>query len=279
MNLARSCEKRVLKLKSWLFDRQSLDLTEETLGDLTRRNLELPLKEDRLRELMDYYELSRDEALATQSEESMAVYKRAFDSGVETDKVLFDNYRACRMLSNARHMLGYTRFGPASRLLKYINSHYLPGKRRNIRMLDYGCGVSDYGLAFASQGYRVTLADIAGGNLEFAKWRYQVREVPADVIPITEDNPYPDLGRQHIIIAGEVLEHVRDPVRLLENIHAALPVGGLFWNSGYPDHERTVGGCHLEEAGAAREEALGFLRRHFRPASRLSLPGFLYRKV
>jgi hypothetical protein len=42
--------------------------------------------------------------------------------------------------------------------------------------------------------------------------------------------------------------------------------------------EREVGGDHLPEAAEQRLEALNFLREHFKPATSLPLPGYLYKK-
>ncbi len=279
MNLLRSYEKRRLKLRSWLFDPENLTLDEATLGLRTRLNPSRTLATDRLHEIMTFYQVSEAEARYTQSDESMEQYKKAFDSGVETDKKLLDNYRACTFLSTSRYMLAYTRFDPASKILKHINSLYPPKQRKTLRVLDYGCGVSDYGLAFASFGYSVTIADIKGGNLEFSKWRYTQRENPVTVIPIQEECLYPDLGKQDIIVTGEVLEHVRNPLRVLQNMHTSLPKGGLLWYSGFPNNERNVGGCHLKEAADARKAACDFIKTHFKKATRLYLPGHLYQKL
>ncbi len=279
MNLLRSYEKRRLKLRSWLFDHDTLNLDEASLGKRTLIDKSRSLRDDRLQELMDFYQLTADEVRHTQSEESTEVYKKAFDSGVETDKKLLDNYRGCTLLSTSRYMLAYTRFDPASKILKHINSLYFPWQRKNMRVLDYGCGVSDYGLAFASFGYQITIADIKGGNLEFSKSRYASRKISLNVIPISEDKLYPAFGKQDIIVTGEVLEHVRDPLRVLKNMHASLPKGGLLWYSGFPDNERNVGGCHLQEAADGREASCQFMQSHFKKATRIHLPGHLYQKL
>ncbi len=278
MNLVRSYEKRALKLKSWLFDRSTLNLDEQTLADQTRRDPSLSLAEDRLKEFAEFYGMSEEEARSIASIQDKQALEDQFDS-VETDSGLLKNYQDAKLLYTARMQLAYTRFPSAFKLVKHLNALYLPGQRPNVRVLDYGCGVGDYGLAFASQGYFITLCDIEGGNLDFARWRFEQRKLRFDVVPVTLEKLYPELGQHDVILAGEVLEHVREPLQVLKNMHAALPKGGLLWYSGYPDFQREVGGDHLVEAAEQREDALRFVQAHFKPATRLQLPGCLYRKI
>lgn len=278
MNLLRSYEKRTQSLRSWLFDRDNLSLNERRLGEMTRLDPSLPLATDRLREFCEFYRLSEEEALNVASIKDKDALEDMF-TDVETDAGLLKNYQDARLLYTARMQLAYNRFPVSWKLMKHLNAGYPPVKRPGIKVLDYGCGVGDYGLSFAVHGYFVTLCDIAGGNLEFARWRFAKRNFNFDTIPVGTDDLYPDLGRHHVILAGEVLEHVRNPLLVLQNMHAALPKGGLLWYSGYPDFQREVGGDHLIEAAEQREECLAFVQKNFRPATQLSLPGCLYRKV
>jgi SAM-dependent methyltransferase len=277
MNLVRSYEKRMLKTRSLLFDPESLSLNEETLGKMTCQFPDLSVSEDRLREFALFYGLSPAEAANIESIKNKQVLEDVFDC-VETDEGLLGNYRTARLYYTARLQLAYTRFPVACKLLQYFNSLYRKSKRSSIRVLDYGCGVGDYGLAFAVHGYPVTLLDIEGGNLDFARWRFEQRQLPHHVIAATESNLYPNLGQQDIILSGEVLEHVREPLTVLKNSHAALNKGGFLWYSGYPDFEKEVGGDHLQEAADVRPEAYQYVQTVFKKATSLQLPGALYKK-
>ncbi len=277
MNLVRSYEKRRLKFRSLLFDRENLSLTEARLAYLTQRNPALSLEADRLQEFAEFYGMSEEEAQNVQSIKDKDALENMFNA-VETDSGLTQNYQDARILYTARLQLAYTRFPSALKLLRHLNSLYLPWQRKNIKVLDYGCGVGDYALAFATHNYPVTLCDIEGGNLDFARWRFEQRPYPFEVLSVTESNLYPNLGQHHVVLAGEVLEHVRAPLQVLKNIHQCLPKGGLLWYSGYPDHQREVGGDHLIEAAEQRMEAYGFVQSHFKPATTLQLPGALYKK-
>ncbi len=278
MNIKRSFEKRFGKLKLWLWDKPSLKMSEDDLARLTCSNASIDVFEDRLNELAEFYQIPASQVLSDRSDESkIAIHSEAFSSGVETDTKLLNGYRQARYASNTRHMLAYTRFKQAVVLLRFFNSLYPPARRKNINVLDYGCGVSDYGLAFAVHGYNVTISDIEGGNLDFAKFRYQRRKLPVQTIAITESQMYPDLGNQQIVLSGEVLEHIRNPVQLLKNIKNALSSKGYLWHSGYPEDSREVGGSHLQEAADLRDDAIALLREHFVSPTSLQLPGYLYK--
>ncbi|MGE0201151.1 MAG: class I SAM-dependent methyltransferase [Candidatus Melainabacteria bacterium] len=278
MNLLRSYEKRVMKWRAKLYDPDALTLDEQKLAEMTRRDKSATVQLDRLREFAEFHRMSEAEAAEVQSIKNKAVLEAIFDN-VETDDGLLKNYRDASFYYTARMQLAYTRFPVAFKLLRYFNALYPKNKRADVRVLDYGSGVGDYGMAFAVHGYHVTLLDIEGGNLDFARWRFEQRGLKHDVIPVTDASLYPPLGRQDIILSGEVMEHVRDPLTVLKNSHAALPKGGFLWYSGYPDHEREVGGDHLQEAADVRPQALAFVQQHFKPATRLQLPGSLYKKM
>jgi SAM-dependent methyltransferase len=277
MKLLRSYEKRVFKLRSFLFDRDNLTLSEARLAKLTQLDPAADLMLDRRQEFAEYYGITEAEAGNVESIRDKQSLEDHFNA-VETDNGLLRNYRDASFLYTARLMMAYTRFPTAWKLVQYLNSLYPPGRRTSLRLLDYGCGAADYALAFATQGYQITLCDIEGGNLDFAKRRFERRNIPINVLPVREDDLYPALPPHNIVLSGELFEHIREPLLALRNIHDCLPKGGIFWHSGYPEVEREVGGDHLPEAAEQRLEALNFLREHFKPATALPLPGYLYKK-
>ncbi len=277
MDLMRSLDKRSVKLINSMFDPAALSLTEDTLASMTQRDPSLPLYEDRKLELAEFYGMTPEQAGQIASIEDKDALENMFVD-TDTDTGLLDNYRAASLLYTGRLMMKYTRFPVAVKLIPYLNSKFIPAKRKNIRVLDYGCGVGDYGLAFATQGYRITVLDIEGGNLDFAKWRFDQRNIPVDVVPVTDDNLYPALEPHNIVLAGELLEHVRDPIAVLKNIFDSTPKGGYLWLSGYPEFEREVGGDHLQEAADVRLEALDLLLSHTEKV-RVNLPGSLFKVV
>lgn len=265
MTLQREINKLKHKLRTLVLDMkhygpddtQSRGLTAQRLGQLTQLNRGISLEADREAELATYFELSA-EAVGELKAIGRERLKSHFTE-VSTDTRLFSAYREARLDYCARMMLGYTRLEKAKALLKILNAYYPPHQRPSIRVLDYGCGVADYGLAFALFGYAVTLCDIEGGNLDFAAWRFGQRNLPCSLLPVSESNPNPDLEQHHIILAGELLEHLRNPLQAVQNGLKALPPGGFFWTSGYPFVEKEVGGDHLPEAAEQRQAVLDLL--------------------
>jgi hypothetical protein len=277
MKLLRSYEKRAFKIRSMLVDKDNLSLNESILAKMTQRDPSLPLEQDRRAEFAEFYGLTDEEARNVESIRNKQALEDHFNA-IETDEGLMRNYRDASFLYTARLMMAYTRFPTAWKLVQFVNSYYPPGKRGNVRVLDYGCGAADYGLAFAVQGYRVTICDIEGGNLDFAQWRFAQRNIPVNVLPIRDEDMYPTLPEHDIVLSGELFEHIREPFLVLKNIHACLPKNGLLWHSGYPEVERSVGGDHLPEAAEQRLDTLAYLHANFKTGTTLPLPGFLYKK-
>lgn len=107
-----------------------------------------------------------------------------------------------------RTMLDYSRYYEAKYVEKALSSVgvAIPG----LRMLDFGCLVSDYGLYFARRGASVAIYDNETA-INFAEFRY-ARE---GFQPLTYRMPtsYDELFRgRELVVFGEVLEHVNDPV-------------------------------------------------------------------
>ena len=180
-----------------------------------------------------------------------------------SDEELAQSYTRNPERKAISHMMRYTRYDKSIELVYFFNKKYNKKQRRQIKVLDYGCSVADYGLSFGVYGYNVTLSDIEGGVIEFAKWRFKIRSIECETIPVKHDDLYPKFPVHDIIIAGEVLEHIRNPLITVRNFHEALPAGGYLWVSAYPYKEKKVGGGHLQEAADARLDVLKYMDGNF----------------
>lgn len=109
------------------------------------------------------------------------------------------------------------------------------------RVLDYGCG---NGIAVAHglcEGLDIWGADTYQGF--YADWRSVILPAAKDRICELADGagPYPD-GSFDCIICNQVLEHVRDPLPPIRDIHRLLSPGGVFiacfpvWECWYEGH-------------------------------------------
>jgi len=74
-----------------------------------------------------------------------------------------------------------------------------------ISVLDYGCCAADYGIFFARRGSLVHCVDIDNNALAFAKWRFA-----------REDMTFGEQRDYDLIIFGEVLEHLENPLEVMK---------------------------------------------------------------
>jgi 2-polyprenyl-3-methyl-5-hydroxy-6-metoxy-1,4-benzoquinol methylase len=118
------------------------------------------------------------------------------------------------------------------------------------RVLEYGCGVSDFGLLFARLGSEVTIVDLINTKFDFTKWRYQVRGLSVTAIGVgdTESIPSLKVGHFDLVLATEILEHVRNPLAVLRVLTESLKIGGVLFSSMGLSFEREIGGDHLPVA-------------------------------
>jgi SAM-dependent methyltransferase len=95
----------------------------------------------------------------------------------------------------------------------------LPEPGRGLRVLDLGCGPGYLASMVAARGYRVTGVERPGGA--GANFPETVRLVQADL-----EFGLPELdGYFDIVLCADILEHLRDPARLLRQARAVMAPG------------------------------------------------------
>lgn len=106
------------------------------------------------------------------------------------------------------------------------------------------------GLLFALLGARVTFVELACGRADFVSWRYKTRglNVQSRILNSAGDFAEFEAGTVDLMVATEIFEHVRNPLRLLQIIATALRPGGLLFDSMGGQFDRDAEGDHLEEA-------------------------------
>jgi 2-polyprenyl-3-methyl-5-hydroxy-6-metoxy-1,4-benzoquinol methylase len=92
------------------------------------------------------------------------------------------------------------------------------------RVLDVGCAQGTLGLMLAERGFDVTLLDVRATNIEYARARHEHGSV-AFHVGLLEESTLPD-DHYDVVVCTEVLEHVREPARMLMNLAAKARVGG-----------------------------------------------------
>jgi len=93
------------------------------------------------------------------------------------------------------------------------------------RLLDYGAGIGTAARIMAKHGYRVTIADVPGKSLDFAKFRLQREGLRIETLPLTLTTP-PSFGTFDLIVCFDVLEHVPRVEDVVSALNRSLRTGG-----------------------------------------------------
>jgi len=212
------------------------------------------LFDDRAAEVAEFFGISQAEAVAmykSYNVEKTATAPR-FDGGSYMSILQSYTHEDVLKRDITRLMLHYTRLEKAYDLLRILGPKY--AKATAPQLVDYGCGAADFGLAFAACGFSVTLVDLEDGNLKFARWRFERRGIPVKTIEINSTREYPEFSGADVVVAGDVMEHLRDPRKAVQAVYDGLNQGGYFWFPDFPMKPKKVGGSHLVEAAELREE-------------------------
>ena len=149
-----------------------------------------------------------------------------------------------------RMLFAYTRYPEAEAALSHL-------PHAGGRVLDFGCGVGDYGVSFARRGWTVTLCDIPE-VLEFVRFRCEYETIKAVFA-----ESLAEFRGFDAVVFGEVLEHLTNPLELL-----TACVKHVRWivTSSYPlphsDEYWTRYADHTDEARQQQPACLNLLRSH-----------------
>jgi len=156
-----------------------------------------------------------------------------------------------------------------------IQKHF---ENQKLQVLDFGCGCGDHGLYCALQGHDVSVCDVEGLMLNSVIKRFEMRNIQGEFICSTPEIPIPHCeGIFDLIIAREVLEHVRYPVRLLEQLDAVGTKDSCVVLGSFPFRPAVAVGDHLIEAISEREQLLNWIASHWKPI-RFSNEGYVFCK-
>jgi 2-polyprenyl-3-methyl-5-hydroxy-6-metoxy-1,4-benzoquinol methylase len=104
-------------------------------------------------------------------------------------------------------------------------------------VLDFGCGIGVPAFTLAQAGHAVTACDVRGtGTLNFLRWRTQKHGVPMTFHETETDTPHLGGAQFDVIVAMDVLEHLKTWPFVLRYLADRLVPGGiLLCNNGVLD--------------------------------------------
>jgi len=126
----------------------------------------------------------------------------------ETEECLFSNLRW--------HALDTQKFTSRFMLADFCRRHKVK------TVLDYGGGAGEYCIFLSKNGLDVTYCDVYGVPWKFSKWRFERRGLPVKMLRANQDK----LGKYDLILCTDVLEHVKNPLKVLSELHDALNMNG-----------------------------------------------------
>ena len=97
---------------------------------------------------------------------------------------------------------------------------YSPGRK----LADLACAQGNFGLMLAERGYDVTAVDIHPEFLKYAKKKHThgaFKTIQANLMEFRDPEGF------DCVLAGEVIEHVAFPEKLMESVSANLKSGGI----------------------------------------------------
>ena len=161
------------------------------------------------------------------------------------------------MIANLeRSFVGYDRYYEAKLIYDY-----LAGKK--INALDYGCNCGDYGFYFLENGWTVDFFDYRE-VIEFVKFRLKEEGYSAGLYTIEQGWQKLPLDKHDLVIFGEVLEHMENPLEILQ---ACISSGVKYiMTSSYPYKSKEEFGMrgHLIEAFDQQNACKELLEKHRR---------------
>lgn len=227
-----------------LFDEKNILLKKQT-----QKFPFLPHYLERLVELMKLYPMNIKELKNIISKFGYPTsedYKYNFNKVfIEVDpSKLFNSYKEQDPVYVTRLMLTYNR-------IDFIQPYLDIVKKESITtILDYGCGVADIGI-FLSQKYKkvVDLVDLDLPKVKFAQKRFMWRGLKANIFPVNTTEKLASIEKKYdLIIATEIIEHFRYPIKMINWFYEHLNDRGLLLLSIGRNFVRERGGDHLNES-------------------------------
>lgn len=180
--------------------------------------------------------------------------------------MFFEKYTYREMLSYYRFFLGWIRF-----LDKYLPLKNGKGKR----VLEIGCGIGAFAKILFERGFKVDATDLSPFIVKRAKKIHP--DINFKILDIEKDTEMTE--KYDYIFAFEVMEHLKNPSKAMENIKKMLKNKGvLIFSTPFPTKEMLADPMHInvhpKGYWLTKGEEIGYTSIEMKSVS--SIP-FLYR--
>lgn len=127
------------------------------------------------------------------------------------------------------------------------------------KVLDFGGGIGTNSIELAKQGNDVYYYDLPSKTQEFAK--YLAARSDVKVTFLTKEEMLS--MKFDVILATDVLEHIKEPMSVVKELQSLLNIGGLFLTTGLNFSINPNSPMHLPENINYREEYNNYMTTNF----------------
>lgn len=158
------------------------------------------------------------------SSQWLAVFLGNARTATCSEEELLDIYRSIGEMDYLLGLLGFNYFASGGRFYK-IYPMLREFVEDGAEVLDYGAGPAAFSLALAYEKHcQVTLLDVKSQMSDFALWRFKRRDLPVQFL---HADKFGGEKRQYdAVICFDVLEHLLNPVAVLQEITGRIRPGG-----------------------------------------------------
>jgi len=189
-------------------------------------NTETDLRTSLLREIAQYYGIADLAEVERRCSDAVETMQHEWHEQIDPQQraSIERFYQSATMVYD---LMGWHSLRDDTGPLAYVLGLEIARERGIQQCLDFGSGVGSGALLFARAGIAMTLADISTTLLDFARWRFTQRELPATFLNL-QHQALSTAGFD-MILAMDVFEHLTDPVGTVEYLWHALRPGGLLF--------------------------------------------------
>ena len=151
-----------------------------------------------------------------------------------------------------------------------------PFIKEGVHICEYGCGTAPFSktllnnLMYNTTSVKISLSDVEGcEHLYFAEWRLKNQieknnlNVELDVCPVTARNLPNYSSKLDVVITFEVLEHVYNPLKTVQNLFEYMNDNAIFVENFIKHNDGEHGAGDLESAAEERGDYYQFLSDNF----------------